>query len=71
MNDRKRTCSARGCDRTVAVSKLMCPHHWFRLPRSARDEVNTAWRAYCAGPSPITADALRGAQNRAIEAVSA
>lgn len=71
MSNGTHKCSAPGCDRALPISKFMCPNHWSRLPQTARDEVNEAWRAWSAAPSVPAAFALREAQQRAIGALPA
>ena len=63
------TCHAAGCERAVPPRLLMCPAHWFRVPKALRDEV---WRHYRPGqerdkrPSPEYLEAAR----KAIDAVA-
>lgn len=39
-------CHAVGCNERVLPSRLMCPPHWFMVPRALRTRV---WRAYRPG----------------------
>jgi hypothetical protein len=40
------TCHATGCKRLVPPKMFMCKPHWFRLPKSMRDEI---WAVYVPG----------------------
>ena len=37
-------CFAVGCEVEIRLSFLMCPYHWFKLPRRLRDAVWSAYR---------------------------
>ena len=34
-----RECYAEGCDEQIARTLLMCPRHWWSVPKPLRDEV--------------------------------
>lgn len=34
------------CARTVRAGQLMCPPHWRRVPKDARDDVWATWRRW-------------------------
>ena len=62
-------CHATGCEAAVPPEMLMCRHHWFMVPKLARDRV---WRTYRQGqcddmnPSRAYAEAAKAA----VEAVA-
>lgn len=64
-------CPATGCDKSVPVDQLMCPRHWYMVPRPIRSSV---WNAY-RGPGPGSAQhahavtlAIRAVNDRLAEA---
>ena len=40
------TCHATGCATPVPPKMFMCKQHWFRLPKTMRDEI---WAVYVPG----------------------
>lgn len=40
-----RACAATRCGERVGPGKLMCPRHWFQLPRDLRDNIHQAFNA--------------------------
>jgi hypothetical protein len=61
-------CPVAGCTRhRRGVDELMCPTHWYMVPRPLRSRVWLAWRRYQHGPGTI--EQLRAAQGAAVEAV--
>lgn len=42
-DDRNRECPLEGCTGKRKRTELLCPTHWFDVPKALRDEV---WRTY-------------------------
>ena len=59
-------CPATGCAKDVGADQLMCPRHWYMVPRPLRNAVWSAWR-YGAGAGSA---AHTAAIMRAIESVN-
>lgn len=62
----KHTCHANGCQTSVPPKMFMCRTHWFKLPKSLRDNI---WATYVPGqeitktPSPEYLEAAHEAIN--------
>jgi len=41
-------CPVDDCDQVLRGDHLMCPRHWFMVPKMLRDQVWDAWRQRCA-----------------------
>jgi hypothetical protein len=41
--ERNRECTLEGCTNKRKRTELVCPDHWFKIPKNLRDEV---WRTY-------------------------
>ena len=57
-------CPAAACTEHVDPEILMCPQHWYQVPKPLRKAVWVAWRRGAGGP------AHRAAMRAAIAAVS-
>lgn len=50
MSEMKRTCPVGGCRRTIGRAQLLCPTHWYMVPKERRDRI---WKSFKAnGKSP-------------------
>lgn len=56
-------CPARSCKRQVGTNLLMCPQHWWMVPRALRHAVWVAWKAGQGAGSPAHRAAIRAAIN--------
>jgi hypothetical protein len=61
-------CPVRSCGQLIRHTLLMCPHHWFRVPRDLRLEVHATWAGY--GKGTHTIDDVYDVQSRAIASVN-
>ena len=59
-------CPAVACTEHVDPEMLMCPQHWYQVPKPLRRAVRVAWRRGAGAGSP----AHRAAMRAAIAAVS-
>ncbi len=62
-------CPVGGCRQKVRADRLMCRHHWFRVPRRLRDAVWATWRSG-AGTGTLAHAAAITAAVTAVEAAS-
>lgn len=69
MTQRSHCCPVRGCEKRIVGNHLMCAKHWYRVPRTIRDQVWSALRRYQRGDA--TLGELQDAQAKATEAVDA
>ncbi|VTU02757.1 unnamed protein product [Gemmataceae bacterium] len=55
------------CGKQIRTTLLMCPHHWFKVPKALRDHVLDVWGCYLDGTAEVAE--LRAAQEKAIAAI--
>lgn len=55
------TCPGPGCAKDVAPDMLMCPHHWYQVPRPLQKAVWAAWKGGAGAWSPEHRAAIRAA----------
>jgi hypothetical protein len=60
-------CPADGCTASVDITMLMCPKHWYMVPKPLRAAVWRAWARGEGGGTPAHTAAIR----KAIDAVNA
>ncbi len=57
-------CHAEGCNRLIPAQLLMCPRHWWMVPKAVQHEVWIAYKpgqAVAKNPSPAYLEAARKA----------